>query len=101
MTGRRIPAADAFVVDELAFARADDAALIAPLLRAGAGDLRTVRGWLPPAIARDALPRGAVRARKDAIAMLVPLSAPFRAAFRARMTDRCESADPCWSTDHI
>ncbi|HEV2740078.1 MAG TPA: GNAT family N-acetyltransferase [Candidatus Elarobacter sp.] len=101
VTGRRIPAADAFVVDELAFARVDDAPLIAPLLRAGAGDLRTVRGWLPPAIARDALPRGAVRARKDAIAMLVPLSAPFRAAFRAHATDPREHADPCWSTDHI
>ena len=82
--GRRIPAADAFAVDEFAFARDEDAALIAPLLRAGAGDLRTVRGWLPPAVARDALPRGAVRARKDAIAMVLPLSAPFRAAFRQR-----------------
>jgi hypothetical protein len=101
VTGRRIPAADAFALDELAFARDDDAALIAPLLRAAAGDLRTIRGWLPPAVARDALPRGAVRARKDAIAMMLPLSAPFRAAFRARATDRRENADPCWSTDHV
>ena len=99
--GRRIPAADAFAVDELAFARDDDAALIAPLLRAGAGDLRSIRGWLPPAVARDALPRGAVRARKDAIAMVLPLSAPFRAAYRAHATDRRDNADPCWSTDHI
>jgi GNAT superfamily N-acetyltransferase len=99
--GRRVPAADAFVVDELAFARDDDAALIAPLLRAGAGDLRTVRGWLPPAVARDALPRGAVRARKEAIAMVLPLSARFRAVFRTRAPDRRENADPCWSTDHI
>jgi predicted N-acetyltransferase YhbS len=99
--GRRIPAADAFVVDELAFARDDDAPLVAPLLRAGAGDLRTVRGWLPPAVARDALPRGAVRARKDAIAMVLPLSAAFRAAYRVHATDRRDSADPCWSTDHI
>jgi predicted N-acetyltransferase YhbS len=101
VSGRRIPAADAFAVDELAFARDDDAGLIAPLLRAGAGDLRTVRGWLPPAVARDALPRGAVRARKDAIAMVLPLSAPFRAAFRARAADQFRNADPCWSTDHI
>jgi predicted N-acetyltransferase YhbS len=99
--GRRIPAADAFVLDELAFARDDDAPLVAPLLRAGAGDLRTVRGWLPPAVARDALPRGAVRARKDAIAMVLPLSAVFRAAYRVHATDRRDSADPCWSTDHI
>lgn len=101
VSGRRIPAADAFVVDEFAFARADDARLIAPLLRAAAGDLRTVRGWLPPAVARDALPRGAVRARTGAIPMLVPLSAAFRTAFRARSGERRESADPCWSTDHI
>ena len=101
VSGRRIPAADAFAVDELAFARDDDAGLIAPLLRAGAGDLRTVRGWLPPAVARDALPRGAVRARKDAIAMVLPLSAPFRAAFRARAADQFRHADSCWSTDHI
>jgi predicted N-acetyltransferase YhbS len=101
VTGRRIPAADAFALDELAFARDDDAPLIAPLLRAAAGDLRTVRGWLPPAVARDALPRGAVRARTDAIAMVHPLSAPLRAAVRARTTDRPENADPFWSTDHI
>ena len=99
--GRRIPEADAFVVDEFAFARDDDALLIAPLLRAGAGDLRTIRGWLPPAIARDALPRGAVRVRKDAVAMVLPLSAAFRAAYRAQATDRRDNADPCWSTDHV
>ena len=101
VAGRRVPAADAFALDELAFARGDDAALIAPLLRAGAGDLRTIRGWLPPAIARDALPRGAVRARKDAIAMVLPLSARFRAAFRAHAAEPRDSADACWSTDHI
>ena len=100
-TGRRIPAADAFVVDEFAFARDDDARLIAPLLRAAAGDLRTIRGWLPPEVARDVLPRGAVRARKDAIAMLIPLSARFRAVFRAWAAQQRESADPYWSTDHI
>jgi predicted N-acetyltransferase YhbS len=101
VTGRRLPAADAFAVDEFAFARDGDARLIAPLLRACAGDLRTIRGWLPPAVAREALPRGAVRGRKDAIAMVLPLSARFRAVFRARATDRRESADPCWSTDQI
>jgi predicted N-acetyltransferase YhbS len=101
VTGRRVPAADAFVLDELAFARDDDARCIAPLLRAAAGDLRTIRGWLPPAVAREALPRGAVRARGDGVAMLVPLSAPFRRAFRARRTEPRETADPCWSTDRI
>ena len=101
VSGRRVPAADAFVLDELAFARDEDAHAIAPLLRAAAGDLRTVRGWLPPAVARNALPRGAVRARSSAIAMILPLSAPFRARFRARATEKRDPADPCWSTDHI
>jgi predicted N-acetyltransferase YhbS len=101
VTGRRVPLADAFVLDEFAFARDEDAGTLAPLLRAAAGDLRTIRGWLPPAVARDPLPRGAVRARTSAIAMLLPLSAAFRAAFRARPLERRAPADPCWSTDHI
>ncbi len=101
VSGRRVPAADAFVLDEFAYAHDDDAPAIQPLLRAAAGDLRTVRGWLPPAVARDALPRGAVRARTGALAMVLPLSGPFRAAFRARASERRVTADPCWSTDHI
>lgn len=101
VAGRRLPAADAFVLEELAYARDDDARFVAPLLRAGAGDLRTVRGWLPPPAARDALPRGAVRARSMAIAMVAPLSAPFRTALRAQPFGKSSPADPCWSTDHI
>jgi predicted N-acetyltransferase YhbS len=101
VTARRIPASDAVVVDEFAFARDDDRPLIAPLLRAAAGDLRTIRGWLPLAVAREALPRGAVRTRKDAIAMVLPLSASFRAALRGHRDGRRDRADPCWSSDHI
>ncbi len=101
VAGRRIPASDAFVLDELAFARDDDRALIGPLLRAAAGDLRTVRGWLPPAVARDALPRGAVRPRRGAIAMVLPLSRAFRAAFHRASRGEDAHADPCWSTDHV
>lgn len=101
VTGRRVPAADAFVLEELAFAREGDAQLVGPLLRAAAGDLRTIRGWLPPAVARGVLPRGAVRPRTAAIAMLVPLSARFRSAFRDHAAGKRDAADPCWSTDHI
>jgi len=101
VSGRRIPASDAVVVDEFAFARDEDRPLIASLLRAAAGDLRTVRGWLPPAVARDGIPRGAVRPRTDAIAMAIPLSAAFRAALHDRGTPERERADPCWSSDHI
>lgn len=95
--GRRVPAADAFVVDEYAFARPEDARCVAPLLRAAAGDLRKVQGWLPPAPARAALPAGALRRRADAVAMVLPLSAAFRAALRGLTRE----GDPCWSTDHI
>jgi predicted N-acetyltransferase YhbS len=101
VTGRRVPAADAFVIDEFAYARDADAGAIQPLLRAAAGDLRTVRGWLPPAPGRDALRRGAVRARTTPVAMLAPLSGAFRAAFRARAGTQRDAGDPCWSTDHI
>jgi GNAT superfamily N-acetyltransferase len=102
VTGRRVPEADAFVLDELAFARDDDARAIVPLLRAAAGDLRKIQGWLPPQIARAALPRGAVRARTDAIAMMVPLSPAFRSAWtNAAVITRKNEADPVWSTDHI
>jgi GNAT superfamily N-acetyltransferase len=101
VAGRRVPAADAFVLDELAFARDDDASAIAPLLRAAAGDLRKIQGWLPPAVARAALPRGAVRARRDAIPMLLPLSPAFRTVFRRGLDARHDDADACWSTDHI
>ncbi len=101
VAGRRVPDADAFVLDELAFVRDADRDLIAPLLRAAAGDLRTVRGWLPPAVARDALRRGAVRARRGAVAMTLPLSRTFRAAFWRAKPAAANDADPCWSTDHI
>ena len=97
--GRRIPEADAFVLDEYAFARDDDARAIAPLLRAAAGDLRKVQGWFPPAIARDAIPRGAVRPRTDAIAMIAPLSGAFRAVWRTRTSELHD--DLFWSTDHV
>ncbi len=102
VSGRRLPSADTFVVDEFAYRGEDDAALIRPLLRAAAGDLRTIRGWLPPTVARAVLPRGAVRRRKDAIAMIAPLSPSFRAAWRHAADDlRGGDSDPCWSTDHI
>jgi predicted N-acetyltransferase YhbS len=102
VAGRRVPEADAFVLDEYAFARDDDARSIVPLLRAAAGDLRKIQGWLPPAAARSAIPRGAVRARTDAVTMLIPLSASFRTAWTAASTTtRNADADPVWSTDHI
>jgi GNAT superfamily N-acetyltransferase len=101
VTGRRIPAADAFVLDELAYANDEDARYVPPLLRAAAGDLRKIQGWLPPAPARRALPRGAVRTRSEGITMILPLSPAFRSAWRNAVADGDATADACWSTDHI
>jgi GNAT superfamily N-acetyltransferase len=99
--GRRVPEADTFALDEFAFARDDDAHNVAPLLRAAAGDLRKIQGRLPPAPARHALPRGAVRTRAGAIPMLLPLSRAFSTAYRGSATLLDPDAGPCWSTDII
>lgn len=100
--GRRFPAADAFALDEFAFVDDAGAALLPALLRAAAGDLRKVTGWLPPAIARDALPRGAVRPRKDGITMFAPLSQAARTAWRAAAGAIAGApSDPCWNADHV
>jgi hypothetical protein len=100
--GRRIAGADTFVVDELGFADGEQRDVVAALLRAAAGDLARVSGWLPPEPARDALPRGSVRARRTAIFMLVPLSALARSWWKTHGAALLASpADPIWSTDHI
>ena len=100
--GRRFPAADSFALDEFAYADAEAAALVPALIRNSAGDLRKVTGWLPPAPARSVVPRGAVRARKDAAAMILPLSSAFTATWqRAAAEIGNATADPCWNGDHI
>jgi len=100
--GRRILRDDTFVVDDFAFEGDEGKALVPALLRAAAGDLRRVGGWLPPPVARDVLPRGSVRARKTAILMIVPLSALARTWWNdtkdATLGNR---ADPCWNADHV
>jgi predicted N-acetyltransferase YhbS len=100
--GRRFPAADSFALDEFAYADAEAAAAIPALIRNGAGDLRKVTGWLPPAPARAIVPRGAVRARKDAATMIIPLSSAFAAAWQRVAAEIAgATADPCWNGDHI
>jgi hypothetical protein len=60
-----------------------------------AGDSTRVGGWLPPPIAREALPRGSVRARKDAITMVAPLSSLARAWYASfAATLEAGRADP-------
>ncbi len=100
--GRRVPRQDHFALDDFGFDGDDGKAAIGPLLRAAAGDLRRVSGWLPPPIARAALPSGSTRARKEAILMILPLSAPARAWWKANKDEITSSrADPCWSSDHV
>ena len=100
--GRRSPAADAFVVDDFAFEGEAGRTTLPALLRAAAGDLRRVDGWLPPSGAREILPRGSVRARKSAILMIVPLSPLGRAWWSEHGSETLRGrADPTWSSDHI
>ncbi|HLI94998.1 MAG TPA: GNAT family N-acetyltransferase [Candidatus Baltobacteraceae bacterium] len=98
--GRREPRHDAYVVDEFAAADGGAAdALVPAVLRIGAGDLRRIAGWLPPMPARDALPRGSVRKRNDAVWMIAPLSRGGNAFVQCAQESR--SADGVWSQDRI
>jgi GNAT superfamily N-acetyltransferase len=100
--GRRFPAVDAFALDEFAYVDEEAASMVPALIRNAAGDLRKITGWLPPAPARSIVPRGAVRARRNAIAMALPLSAAARAAWeRSAPGLSAGPADPCWNADHI
>ncbi|MFN2528859.1 MAG: GNAT family N-acetyltransferase [Candidatus Baltobacteraceae bacterium] len=97
--GQRDVAHDVFIVDEYGFADLEGRSKIPALLRSAAGDLRRIAGWLPPQGARELLPRGSVRKRKDAILMMAPLS-PLgkKLVEKATMT---AAVDGVWSTDHI
>ncbi|MDQ2857909.1 MAG: GNAT family N-acetyltransferase [Candidatus Eremiobacteraeota bacterium] len=100
--GRRVLREDTFVVDDFAFDGAHGRERLHGLLRAAAGDLRRVGGWLPPPGAREALPRGSIRARKDAIMMVVPISPLGRAWWeQTHEVTLSSSADPGWSADHV
>jgi predicted N-acetyltransferase YhbS len=95
--GVRDPQRDAYVLDEFAFTD-DGAGRIGPLLRAAAGDLRRITGWLPPDPARRFLPKLAVTRRTSAIPMIAPLTSEGRRLFDAISASRGEF---CWATDHI
>ncbi|MHB8148457.1 MAG: GNAT family N-acetyltransferase [Vulcanimicrobiaceae bacterium] len=97
--GVRAPEHDAYLLDEFGFADDEAAGLLPALLRAAAGDLRRIVGWLPPDGARDLLPRGSVRKRRDAIFMAAPLSAPAKTWLAAAAAP--SAADGIWSTDHV
>ncbi len=100
--GRRVPRLDSFALDEFGYTADAGFDAVAPLIRSAAGDLRKVNGWLPPDVARPAIPRGAVKKRKNSIMMIALLSQPARAAWRLHgAAILADDADRCWSTDHI
>jgi hypothetical protein len=95
----RAPERDAYIVDEFGFADAAAAKLTPALLRAAAGDLHRVIGWLPPDGPRNVLPKGSVHKRKRSILMMAALSAGGRTVVDA--ASRASNADFCWATEHI
>lgn len=97
--GVRAPELDAYVVDEYGFANEAAAGAMPALLRAAAGDLRRIVGWLPPPGARQVVPKGAVRARKRPTFMIAPFSPEAHSLSDAIAADA--SGDFCWATDHI
>ncbi|MBV9264235.1 MAG: GNAT family N-acetyltransferase [Candidatus Eremiobacteraeota bacterium] len=97
--GVRSPERDAFIFEEYGWSDGAGPTTVAALLRAAAGDLRRVIGWLPPPCAREMLPRGTVARRNRAIFMMAPLSAAGRRLIETLA--RPTSGDFCWPTDHI
>lgn len=96
--GARRPARDAYVLGEFGFSGERGAALVPALLRAAAGDLRRITGWLPPGRMRRILPSVAVRKREVAISMMAPLTAEGR---RFVETIAGSGDDLCWASDHV
>jgi GNAT superfamily N-acetyltransferase len=96
--GVRAPECDAYILDEFGFV-GEAARAIPALLRAAAGDLRHIKGWLPPAGMRELLPRGSVRKRSHSLLMMAPLSA--RGATLVRALSAPSPGDFCWATEHI
>jgi predicted N-acetyltransferase YhbS len=96
--GARVPQRDAYVLDEFAVAGDGAAALVPALLRAAAGDLRRIIGWLPPGGARRLLPNLSVRKRNGAIPMMTPLGPHGRRLFEFVAAS---GDDFAWATDHV
>ncbi len=97
--GARVPERDAYVFDEFGFSNDAAAQIVPALLRAAAGDLRRVTGWLPPDGARQVLPKGTTRKRNGATLMMAPLSGDGRRLVDALSRD--VSWDFVWATDHV
>lgn len=97
--GERNPARDAYVLEEYGFADDRAGETIPALLRAAAGDLRRIVGWVPPSGARRWLSHVQGRRRRRAIAMAAPLSA--RGVAFVRALSPATDGDPFWRDDHV
>jgi predicted N-acetyltransferase YhbS len=97
--GSRVPQRDTYELEEFGFADDDAAAVVPALLRAAAGDLRRITGWLPPSGARELLPKGSVRKRRGPLLMVAPLSP--QGVTLARALAESSRGDRCWETDHV
>jgi GNAT superfamily N-acetyltransferase len=97
--GARVPERDVFVLDEFGFAGDAAAQMVPALLRAAAGDLRRVSGWVPPGPLRAVLPTLRMRKRNDAMLMIAPLNS--RGQSLVRTLTAPGFGDFCWPTDHI
>lgn len=97
--GVRVPQRDTYVVDEFGVAGESGVIALPALLRAAAGDLRRVAGWLPPSEYRALLPKIAIRKRKRAIFMIAPLTSRGERLLQTIAGDT--TGDFAWPTDHI
>jgi GNAT superfamily N-acetyltransferase len=96
--GARLPRRDAYVLDEFAVVGKHAATVLPALLRAAAGDLRRITGWLPPGNARRLLPKPTLRKRRNAIFMMAALRPQGRRLVEAVLAS---GDDFGWATDHV
>jgi len=97
--GTRAPERDAYILDEFGFADDAGAAALPSLLRAAAGDLRRITGWVPPSAMRSILPRAPARKRDRSILMIAPLLPAGRELLETIAAR--ERGNFCWPTEHI
>lgn len=94
--GARVPERDAYVLDEYGFADDEWAETIGALVRAAAGDLRRITGWVPPDHCAE-LPKGTTRRRARSTLMLAPLGGAGPRLVAAAQ----QGSAFCWATEHI
>jgi GNAT superfamily N-acetyltransferase len=97
--GARAPERDAYVLDEFGFLDDVAAATVPALVRAAAGDLRRITGWVPPSAFRLVLPRAPARKRERSIFMMAALSSEGRDLLQTVAAR--ERGNFGWVTEHI